>query len=77
MIKLLLYFSSVLNNQDFLVNYYKYYKSFKEDLDSFTKNNFNKLSEFKVKKENIKKKYYRDYIKKIFVEINDTKLKII
>ena len=52
----------------------------KEDLDNFVKNNSNKLSKLKGKRENLWKRYHRakteDKKNEIFAEINDIQPKI-
>ena len=57
-----------------------YYKTLKEDLDNFAKNNSNELSELKGKRENLWKRYHRakteDKQNEILAEINDIQPKI-
>ena len=57
-----------------------YYKTLKEDLDNFAKNNSNELSELKGKRENLWKRYHRAKTEEkqtpILAEINDIQPKI-
>ena len=58
----------------------EYYKTLKEDLDNFAKNNSDELSELKGKRENLWKRYHRAKTKEqqtqILAEINDIQPKI-
>lgn len=66
------YTKSILNDED--------YKTLKEDLDNFAKNNFNELNELKGKRENFWRRYHRakteEMQTQILAEINDIQPKI-